>query len=138
MKDNLIKFPKRNSQIIDFAGLQRDNIRKGIIPTDIDGFIDYGGNAFIYFDAKFGDVDVSIGQRKAYENIVNSHRKAGNKATAFIFRHNTPSEESVIAKDGIVDEIYTKVGWVKYDGSATVLGVIQKIEDVWKSEGVKL
>ena len=138
MEDRLIKFPKRNSQIIDFTGLQRDNIRKGIIPTDIDGFIDYGGNAFIYFDAKFGDVDVSYGQRKAYENVVNSHRKAGNKATAFIFRHNTPSEESVIAKDGIVDEVYTEVGWVKFSFEATVLDLIQRIEENWKSEGVKL
>ena len=138
MEDKLIKFPKRNSQIIDFGGLQRDNIRKGIIPTDIDGFIDYGGNAFIYFDAKFGDVEVSIGQRKAYQNIVDSHRKAGNRATAFIFRHNTPCEESVIAKDGIVDEVYTKVGWVKYSFELTVLDLIQRIEETWKSEGVKL
>ena len=138
MEDTLIKFSKRNSQIIDFVGLERDKIRKGIIPTDIDGFIDYGGNAFIYFDAKFGDADVPVGQRKAYENIVKSHRKAGNKATAFIFRHNIPCEESVIAKDGIVDEVYTENGWTRFESEITVKDLIQKIEDTWKSKGVRL
>ena len=135
MTDRLIKFPERNSQIIDFAGLNR---RRGITPTDIDGFIDYGGNAFIYFDAKIDGVPVSKGQRMAYENIVNSHRKAGNRAVAFIFRHNTPHEESVIASEGIVDEIYTTSGWEKRKDRQTVIELIEEIERVWDKAGIKL
>ena len=135
MKDGLIKFAKRNSQIIDFVGLNR---RRGITPTDIDGFIDYGGNAFVYFDAKVEGVPVSVGQRRAYENIVNSHRKAGNRAVAFIFRHNTPHEESVIASEGIVDEVYTTAGWRKNQDGQTVIELIEEIEKVWSDAGVKL
>ena len=128
MTDRLIKFPERNSQIIDFAGLNR---RRGITPTDIDGFIDYGGNAFVYFDAKIDGVPVSKGQRMAY-------RKAGNRAVAFIFRHNTPHEESVIASEGIVDEIYTTSGWEKRKDRQTVIELIEEIERVWDKAGIKL
>ena len=134
MEDRLIKFPERNSQIIDFIGLER---RRKITPTDIDGFIDYNGNAFIYFDAKVEGVPVSYGQRKAYENIVHSHIKGGNKACAFIFRHNTPHEESVIAKDGIVDEYYWEGKWAKGNNN-TVLQAIEIIEAIWEKAGVKL
>ena len=34
----LINHPERAKQIISFEGMER---RRGIIPTDIDGFIDY-------------------------------------------------------------------------------------------------
>ena len=133
MEDRLIKYPNRNSQILEFSGLNR---MRGIVPTDIDGFIDYGGSAFVYFDAKFGDAEVARGQRTAYENAVNSHRKAGNKACAFIFRHNTPTPEHVIVKDCIVDEVYTENGWEKYN--KTVLELIEAIEKRWQSQGVNL
>jgi len=130
MEDRLIKFPKRNSQIIDFIGLER---RRKITPTDIDGFIDYNGNAFIYFDAKVEGVPVSYGQRKAYEHVVNSHIDGGRKACAFIFRHNTPHEESVIAKDGIVDEYYWEGEWMPGNGT-TVLQAIEFIEAIWEKD----
>ena len=137
MTDRLIKFPERNSQIIDFAGLKR---RRGITPTDIDGFIDYGGNAFVYFDAKIDGVPVSKGQRMAYENIVNSHRKAGNRAVAFIFRHNTPVGEDVIAKDGLVEEYFfsAKNEWVELKSKWSVLKFIELFEKYWDSKGINL
>jgi len=42
--------------------------RRGIIPTDIDGFIDYGGKVFVYFEAKLIGAPVRRGQRLALEN----------------------------------------------------------------------
>jgi len=45
----LIKYPSRYKQLISFEGLER---HRKITPTDIDGLIDYAGNAFFYMECK--------------------------------------------------------------------------------------
>jgi len=99
----LINHPKRAKQIISFEGMER---RRGIIPTDIDGFIDYKGGVFVYMEAKLVGADVPDGQRWALESAVKSHDQVkgkegekGHKASAVLFRHNTQAEEVIIAKD---------------------------------------
>ena len=99
----LINHPKRAKQIISFEGMER---RRGIIPTDIDGFIDYKGGVVVYMEAKLVDAPVTVGQRLALENVVKSHEQTENKACAVIFRHDTQAEEVIIAKDQNVDEMY--------------------------------
>tara|TARA_Y100000593_G_C4322320_1_gene344571 strand:- start:7460 stop:7870 length:411 start_codon:yes stop_codon:yes gene_type:complete len=132
-----INYISRASQIISFTGLER---RRNIAPTDIDGFIDYNGNAFVYMDAKYGDVKLSIGQRKAYENLVKSHTLSGKQSVAFIFRHNTPVGEDVIAKDGLVEEYFSseKDEWVELKNKWSVLEFIEWFEKYWDSKGINL
>ena len=102
----LINYPQRAKQIISFEGMER---RRGIIPTDIDGFIDYKGGVFVYMEAKLVGAPVTVGQRLALENVVKSHEQSENKACAVIFRHNTRAEDIIIAKDQVVDETYFKL-----------------------------
>jgi len=83
--------------------------RRGIIPTDIDGFIDYGGKVFVYFEAKLIGAPVRRGQRLALENVVKSHDTAGNRSSAIIFRHDTTPSEIVVASTQFVDESYFKL-----------------------------
>ena len=101
----LINHPKRAKQIISFEGMER---RRGIIPTDIDGFSDYKGGVFVYIEAKLVESPIADGQRLALENVVKSHELARHKAASIIFRHNTRAEEVVIAKDQKVAEMYFK------------------------------
>lgn len=44
-----IKFIDRYKQLISYEGLER---HRKITPTDIDGVIDYNGNAFIFLEGK--------------------------------------------------------------------------------------
>jgi len=101
----LIKHPERAKQIISFEGLER---HRKIMPTDIDGFIDYNGSSFVYIEAKLDRTPVQYGQRMAFENVVKSHDISGHKSCAVIIRHNTRPEEIIVAKDQIVDEFYFK------------------------------
>ena len=102
----LINHPERAKQIISFEGMER---RRGIIPTDIDGFIDYKGGVFVYMEAKLINAPVTVGQRLALENVVKSHEQAQNKACSIIFRHDTEAKDIIIAKDQVVDETYFKL-----------------------------
>jgi len=127
---------ERYKQLIDYSGMQR---HRRITPTDIDGFIDYAGNAFVYLDAKLEGKDLSTGQRIAYEHIVNSHSKAKNVACAIIFRHNVPADEMILAHEKYVDTYYLGDGWkTPSEENTTLLRFIEKLETYWKSNGVKL
>ena len=94
-----IKFRDRIKQIISFIGIVR---RRGVRPMDIDGFIDYKGNSFVYIEEKLDGIDIEKGQKEALEHVVNSHTTAGNVSCAVLFKHNTPKNEDVIMKDAQV------------------------------------
>ena len=96
---NKAKFKQR----ILFEGLIR---RDRITPTDIDGFIDYKGNAFVFLEAKTGEADMKYGQKLAYINLIQRLQKAGALAICILFKHNTPSHEHIKASKQEVDSIY--------------------------------
>ena len=131
-----IQHLERYKQLIDYSGMQR---HRRITPTDIDGFIDYGGNAFIYMDAKLEGKPLSIGQKIAYENVVNSHEKAKNVACAIIFRHDVPADEIIMAHEKYIDIYYTQGKWKSPDKeNTTLLEGIEIFEKHWKSLGIKI
>ena len=99
---------ERAKQIISFSRLIR---HRNITPTDIDGFIDYNGNAFIYMDAKLEGKEIDFGQKKAFENLTHSHGLAKHATCAIIFRHNTPPEEDIQAHECYVDDYYGNFNW---------------------------
>ena len=109
--ESLIKHPNRMKQLISFEGMNTLGGRN-ICPTDIDMFIDYNGQAFIYGDAKNGDVDVSYGQKLAYENVV--------------------------AKDCIISEYYISKFWHKPKNEITLKEGIEKLETLFTEKGFVL
>ena len=130
----------RYKQLIDFSGLL---FHRNITPTDIDGFIDFGGNAFIYMEAKLVEAEVKIGQRIAFENIVKSHERAGHKAVAIIWRHNVPEKEIIQAHTKFVDEYFinhTKHGfyWFSENNNINLLSFIKNITNHWIKMGYEL
>jgi hypothetical protein len=72
---------ERAKQLRDYTGLRWNNIT----PTDIDGFIDFQGRFFIYFELKSKGKDISTGQKIAFENII---KNAKEKTFVIIGEHN--------------------------------------------------
>jgi len=127
-----IKCLKRYKQLISYEGLIR---HRKITPTDIDGVIDYAGNAFIFMECKLEGIEIEKGQKLAIENIINGLYEGGKKACCLLFRHNKVPEEIILAKDCIVSEIYYEGKW-KYYNKNNVLYCVKAFEDKWKSKGI--
>ncbi len=131
-----IKYIDRYKQLISYEGMER---RRKITPTDIDGFIDYSGKVFVYLECKLEGKGMDYGQRFAFENIINSHNKAGNLAIAILFVHNCKPDEIIIAKDKQAIGFYTGKGWKNIESEVkTVLDVIIEWEKYCEKKGIIL
>ena len=132
-----IKYPKRYKQLISYKGLER---HRKITPTDIDGLIDYAGNAFFYMEckleSKYNEEGLDYGQRRAIENLIESHKIAGHLAIAIIFVHNCDPEEIIIAKDKIVKEIYFEHEWKSPKPNWSVINAIYWFENYCKKNNI--
>ena len=137
----LIRNIKHMSQVVSFEGMMR---HRTITPTDIDGFIDYNGNAFIYIELKFNDSKLIGGQRMALENAVKSHIKAKHEAICFLVSHDVESKDIIIAKDHGVAEFYyfdedrEKLIWRKPSIKLNLLEAIDMIEKYWISKHINI
>lgn len=82
----------RGKQLNSFKGMIR---KRNITPTDIDGFIDYAGAAFIYLEGKLENAEFIEGQKRALMAAVLSHWKAGHPSMALLYEHNIPATEEI-------------------------------------------
>ena len=134
-----IKHKGRYKQLITYEGLEMPlyNPRK-ITPTDIDGFVDLNGNAFLYLEAKKFDAELIKGQRIAFENLVKAHKKAEIQSLVIVFNHYSEPDEIVDAKNCEVREWLSNNsrGWQKYNG--TVYSMIEKWEAFCKTKGIHI
>ena len=122
----------RFKQIHNFTKIQR---LRGIMPTDIDGFIDYGGNAFVYLEGKVEGQDLSMGQRIALERVVRSHWKANHPTIAIVYEHNIPYYEEVMVHECLVTKVYGRLnggqfGW-KEILTQNVTEIIERFENAY-------
>ena len=136
-----IRYRDRGRQIISYSKLMR---HRGITPTDIDGFIDYGGNGFILMEAKIYGKEIDYGQKLAFENLTKSINK--KPICTVVFRHDTPSEEDIQADECYVDDYYANFKWGSMklpklqwhrllDQQIKLLDFIERVENFWKSKG---
>lgn len=104
----IINNRERARQIIDYSGLRYGKI----IPTDIDGFIDFGNKLFIYLEFKYGEAEFVTGQRLAIERAVKASRVP---CYALLCRHNISDPKTDIdAAIATVDIYYTQKDiWIK-------------------------
>lgn len=137
LEPGAIKHLERFKQPISFDGMKR---LRGIMPTDIDIFIDYGGNACIYADTKLKGKHLEIGQKIAFENLVKNNKKAGIECVVFVCEHATFPDEIIIAKDCYVVEIYwgEHLGKDVSEKGLTLLEYIEKFEQYCINRGIKL
>lgn len=94
-------------QIIDYSGLRYNNIT----PTDIDGMIEYKGKAFIFYEFKYGDAPMPLGQKIALTRMVDAIQKGGTPAMLILGSHNNPASEDVDAANAVVRAVYWNGAW---------------------------
>lgn len=114
----------RATQINDFH-----NIRYGkITPTDLDGFIDYHGALFIYFEIKYKDTQLHFGQKLALERLCDASQSGGIKSYLIISRHGVenPNEDVDVSQTLVSDLRYCRQ-WYDMKMSRTLDSVIDEI-----------
>ena len=126
-----IKFKNRGAQLNSFKGMVR---RRNITPTDIDGFIDYNGNAFIILEGKLNGAPFNYGQKLALENIC---KNSNVPCLVILFEHNTPTNEEVDVKNQPVKSVYYNGSW-KHLEDKNVLDTIVEMEKYWDNLNIKL
>ena len=105
-----IIYADRRKQLIDFSKLRYDNIT----PTDIDGYIEKQNRMFIFFEFKYGDVEMPKGQKTAFTRLVDVLEKAGKDAVLMSCRHDVKDTSLEIdGAEAIVKEYYYKGQWYK-------------------------
>lgn len=100
-------------QLVSFEGMKyrgRSGYRN-VTPTDIDGFIQLDeNNCFIFFELKRSGIP-SVGQGSALTSLVDAVSKSGSNCVLFVAQHDEQSENTIIAKDSIVNRIYWNGKW---------------------------
>ena len=111
-------------QLRDFSGLR---FERGITPTDIDIFMEFGNKLYIICELKFGEVKVQGGQRMALERLADTVGET--KECVLIFaKHNTPPESPIDAGNCEVVEYRWKRKWHPQREPITVRALIDKVK----------
>lgn len=135
LEKGVIQFRDRAKQLNSFAGLV---LRRGITPTDFDGFIDYNGELFILLEGKLVDKDLPMGQKIAIEHLC-AAMSPPKMIVAIVFEHETPTENDVDVKNCLVRALYYHPHWHDYkERKLNVMEMIQLIEDNAKNAGLKI
>lgn len=105
----LIRFRDYAEQGRDFSGLR---FGKTITPTDIDCSMDFGGEHFVFLEAKFGDEPLPGGQRLHLEFLCRRLTQSRANAIAIVLTHDIPVHRQIPFADLSAREHFTaRVGW---------------------------
>ena len=110
-----IRNRKYISQVIDFSGL---NFGKGKMPTNIDAFMDFGGKAFIFIEAKYRGAKMPFGQQLAFKHLCDVAETAGTKAICIVAEHECDKDVD-IGKCRVVENYYNH-SWTKMKNEVDV------------------
>lgn len=110
----------------NFGGMQR---HRKITPTDIDGIIDYNGNAFIILEGKFKDTEMPAGQKFALQHLCDAINAGGKYAICLVFTHNCAAGDQVQVADCIVTKVYYNGNWTSPKDAQTVIQFVERIEN---------
>lgn len=116
---------ERARQLRDFTGLRFGNVT----PTDIDGFVEFHDELFVWIEIKLKGHDVPRGQCKALERSCDAVSKAGRMAAVLIVEHDTePTEDIDVAACSVREWRYLKK-WRKPIKLTTCREAIDKLLD---------
>lgn len=118
------------ARIVCFDGMERI---RGIYPTDIDAYLDYGGRAALFIECKHKDNKLPAGQRRALERLTNKC-----KTNAVIVCEHEFSEGDIMLKDCIVTEVFFNGKWTTQNKGVTVIKAVERFENNLIAKGIKL
>jgi hypothetical protein len=97
----------RYKQLVDYSGVRYGNIT----PTDIDGFIEYHDEIYVFYELKHMGGKMPHGQQMALENLANCVKRAGRSPIIIVADHDTPTNQKVDAASTIVRCYYSGGEW---------------------------
>jgi len=122
-KNYTIKHADRQRQINDFINLD-------IGATDVDGIIEYKNKAYIFFEIKYKDAKLSLGQRIALERLVNDTAKLGKKSILLVAEHQTHDTADNVDVASCKIRCFFYAGkWTTPDNAITVNDAVTKFLD---------
>jgi hypothetical protein len=90
----------RARQLISFKGLEHGTA----LASDIDGFIEWRGLGYIFIEVKYGEKELPLGQRLAYERVARDLRKPAIVIVSY--HHINDVETDIEVADCAVREIF--------------------------------
>jgi hypothetical protein len=111
MQRGAIRNEKYARILRDFTGLQ---FERGITPTDIDGYVEFGNKVFIFIEAKYKTTVLSTGQRLALARLVDAVGET-HESLLIVASHDVEPEEDrpVDYANCVVAEFRHNKTWIK-------------------------
>lgn len=110
-------------QVKDFSGLSFGTI----YPTDIDGFLDFNNEVFIFIEAKHGDGMPKGGQKLALERLCDACSCAGKNSIVLVANHDTSDDIDVGSL--LVSSVRIGGEWRRPKKSITVRTAIEEYRE---------
>lgn len=102
------EYEGRAKQLIRFDGMVFDGNKSF---TDMDAIMDYKGIAWLMFEVKTGEKELTTGQRILAEHFVQMARDAGRYAVAAVVEHHVDDcSQPVYLAECDVRELYDSIG----------------------------
>lgn len=102
----------RISQIKNYNNL-RWNLKGGLSPTDIDGYLELNDKLFIFFELKYKNIQLSRGQELALERLVDVVSDSKRTGYLFIASHTTENtSEDIDVGKCIVERYRYNKKWI--------------------------
>jgi len=101
---DLINYPKRIKQSINYTGVQNKNIH----PSDIDAVLEFDSKYLLLFELKYKGAKVPLGQRLMLERIIDAWEDSGKIGSIVYCEHTFPADEQIMLKDCLVIGLYNK------------------------------
>lgn len=113
----------RAKQLVDFS-----NMRYGsIMPTDLDGCVEFGGKLFVFFELKVGDAPCPFGQKLFLERLADNFCNNGKIGVSFIAEHNTPVDQDIDCSLCVLREYRWEGRWIRPKYTVTLHDAIQRL-----------
>lgn len=106
MNKNVIRSHKNMSQVIDFSNMRFGNI----MPTDIDGLIEYRDMGFMLYEVKYDGAEMPFGQRLALERLTDALQMC-RPTLLMLCSHLQAEGQDIDLSNTIVEEYRYKGGW---------------------------
>lgn len=120
---------KRAKQFISMDGM---DFGEKVGPMDIDGFVEFGGEMFIFYEVKLQGAPLPFGQRLAYKHVVDAIVEAGKYAVVIVCDHDVyDCDNDVVLKDTLVRETYFGDVWQQVHHRHTAKEATTQILSYW-------
>ena len=135
MSNGIIKSESAFSQPLHFEGVQFNTECNAITPTDIDAVLEFRDKLFVLIEVKRRGVDMSTGQRCAYERICRAiDGSKGKTCVAFFCWHDVEKPRPVMLRDLYIKSFYwpgpSGYRWRESDRQRPVIKSINSLLDL--------